>query len=494
MTKTDVDKPAPNGNCPQCGKRIDSDSRAGSLTSYLFQNSSCRCNSSKSVQQLRPAKEGERQDFCPRCGLRNSGEVRAGSITGFLFQDIRCKCAPDEVFGAEVMNEKLWKLKQSDAGKTFSAGSDKKSKSSSKSINLAKGAIIGGAYRIVKLIGRGGMGEVYRAEHLTLSKTCALKVIPPDQVTEIGWQRFQTEAKAVAKLNHINLVKVSDLGIHDGCLPFYAMEYVDGRTMAELLEEQGPMPLNTALDIFAQICDGLDYSHRNGIIHRDIKPANIMLTKGVGGKISVKILDFGLAKQTHQDRNKQSLTAIGEVLGSPYYMSPEQCEGDRIDIRSDIYSAGCTLFECLVGTPPFDDNIPAAIVRAHMTAEAPSLESVVGPDIFPDALEVVIAKLLRKNPVERYQTMSELRGDLSRVARGENVLPFYMSRNNYSGNEGQIAVSQDDMGKGVTGSDKLQIFSDIAQSRRGQAILALICAAVAGIGGGAWLLWRWLSH
>ncbi len=165
------------------------------------------------------------------------------------------------------------------------------------------GAIIGGAYEIIKLLGRGGMGEVYLARHKTLDKKCALKVIPPDQVTEVGWQRFQLEARAVAKLDHINLVRVTDLGIHEGCLPFYAMDFVDGKNLAEILAEQGPMPLNMVLEIFTQVCDGVECAHRGGILHRDLKPANIMLTTSDPGLKQAKVMDFGLAKLTGQDRD-----------------------------------------------------------------------------------------------------------------------------------------------------------------------------------------------
>jgi serine/threonine protein kinase len=122
----------------------------------------------------------------------------------------------------------------------------------------------------------------------------------------MGWQRFQAEAKSIAKLDHINLVKVSDLGIHEGCLPFYAMEFIDGTTLAEMLEQHGPMPLTQALQVFIQICAGVDYAHRNGIVHRDLKPANIMLMQSAGEKLQVKILDFGLVKLTLSDQQKQS--------------------------------------------------------------------------------------------------------------------------------------------------------------------------------------------
>jgi serine/threonine protein kinase len=457
---------------------------------------------------------GDNQDFCPKCGLLMSGPGRVGSITTFLFQDVRCKCQADKNFGPGFMAARLLKLKQSEMGSTFSdervAESEatvaapqsgtvaqkkmpapespqrvqRKQEQASKSvgIGLAKGAIIGGAYRIVALIGKGGMGEVYLSEHRMLDKKCALKVIPPEQVTEIGWLRFQAEARAVAKLDHINIVKVLDLGIHEGCLPFYAMEYVSGKTMAALLNAHGPMPLNTALDIFDQICDGLDCSHRNGIIHRDLKPANIMLSRASDGKISVKILDFGLAKLAQHDRHRQSLTALGEIMGSPFYMSPEQCEGDKIDRRSDIYSLGCNLFECLTGRPPFDRDLSAAIIRAHLMEEAPSLESATGRGIFPESMEVILAKLLRKNPVERYQSMAEVRGDLARVGRGEKVQPFYMNRGVPAGGDRITEkTSKGELEAPNSVLEKLQSFRFPSWGPRRLAIMvSILCMFLAG--------------
>ncbi len=295
------------------------------------------------------------------------------------------------------------------------------------SIKLAQGAIIGGVYKIETLIGKGGMGEIYLADHLNLGRRCALKVLPPDSVTENGWMRFQTEAKAVARLNHVNILQVSDLGIHEGCLPFYAMEYVEGHNLAELLSQRGPMPLPQALDIFKQICDGIEHAHRNGIIHRDLKPGNIMVDFGTGRPM-VKILDFGLAKLTQGDRHQQSLTSVGDIFGSPFYMSPEQCAGERVDNRSDIYSIGCTLFECLTGRPPFTGKLSTSVLLQQQEVDAPQLSSVIGKNRLPEALELVMAKLLRKNPVERYQTAGELKGDLERIERGESVQPFYLGR------------------------------------------------------------------
>ncbi len=428
--------------CPDCGKRIAGSSRAGSLTSYLFQPFSCTCADGSGKGQPGPGsgtppeagphrQQAPDKIFCPVCGLQRATSSQLGSLTGFLFQNTRCKCAIKEQSADGEMAERFWQLRQAEGGTTFdgtSMATDIDQTVPRASVGLRPGAVIGGAYRIIRLIGKGGMGEVYLALHLALGKNCALKVIPPEQVTEDGWQRFQNEARAIAELDHINLVKVTDLGVHQGCLPIYAMEYVDGVTLDDLLKSQGPMPLKETLDILIQICEGLDFAHRRGMVHRDLKPTNIMLVNSQSRHHSVKILDFGLIKLTQKDRHQQSLTAAGDVFGSPFYMSPEQCVGDKIDNRSDIYSLGCVLFEILTGRPPFDVGRPVQILINHQTADPPTLDSRAGAKAFPEAMEVVLAKLLRKNPAERYQTLLELRGDLEKVARGEEVQPVYFSR------------------------------------------------------------------
>jgi len=365
-------------------------------------------------------------DFCPRCGLVKERKKNIGSLTGYLFQDTRCRCAVDEDFKQESMSQKFWKLKAS--GELVASRENLEDGKARTRVNLVPGAIIAGVYEIKSLIGRGGMGEVYLAKHATLGKRCALKVIPPEQVTEVGWQRFQTEARLFSRLDHANLVRVTDLGIHDGCLPFYAMDYIEGHTLSDLIAEHGRLKLSEVLEIFIQVCDGVDFAHRHGIIHRDLKPANIIISVDRSGKVLVKILDFGLAKLTQHDRGKQSLTAVGEVFGSPFYMSPEQCEGEKLDNRSDIYSIGCTMYECLCERPPFTGHLAQAIMAAHRLGDAPTLAAAVGAGIYPDSMEVVLAKLLRKNPAERYQTMAELKGDLEKISRGEEVAPFYVSR------------------------------------------------------------------
>ncbi|MBS1992371.1 MAG: serine/threonine protein kinase [Cyanobacteria bacterium SZAS LIN-3] len=408
-----------SNRCEQCGKQRADGEKAGSLTSYLF--SPLRCSCGRDSARPTGGFDDERK-FCPLCGLLVVPSHRLGSLTSFLFQSTRCKCLPKDSRIDKHMSVRFRKLKLSSADKTFVSGGDR-SPGVAGRVDLAPGAVIAGTYLIRQKLGQGGMGEVYLAKHQALGRKCAIKVIPPDQVNEMGWTRFQLEAKVVAKLEHKNLVRVTDLGIHENCLPFYAMDYIDGKDLSELLALNGPMALEEVLDIFIQVCDGVECAHRAGVLHRDLKPANIMVRGGENGRHHVSVLDFGLAKLVRQDRAKQSLTTIGDVFGSPYYMSPEQCRGERIDHRSDIYSIGCTMFECLTGRPPFDGNIPTAVMFSHMEAPPPTLRSV-RPDLpLPESIDVVMTRLLRKDPAQRYQWLSELRADLELVAAGYDVEP-----------------------------------------------------------------------
>jgi len=289
---------------------------------------------------------------------------------------------------------------------------------------LPANSIIGGAFRVIGMIGQGGMGVVYLVEQLSLKKQLALKVLSPEFVNEQSWLRFQAEAKTLAALNHATLVKVYDLGIHDRSLPFYSMDYLQGLNLEEILIADGPLPLSQALSIFIEALGGLAYAHRNGIIHRDLKPSNIMLSTAGGGR-QVKILDFGISKLVLPGGSlTQSLTSTGEVFGSPYYMSPEQCVGDVVDARSDIYSIGCSLFEVLTGFVPFEGRSSVETVAMHQDRDAPRLSEVSSANEFPPSVELVLSKCLAKLPQDRYQTAKELSLDLERILDGKDVLAY----------------------------------------------------------------------
>jgi tRNA A-37 threonylcarbamoyl transferase component Bud32 len=292
---------------------------------------------------------------------------------------------------------------------------------------LQLGSILGGSYRVDSILGRGGMGVVYLAEHLLIKRSYALKVLAPDQVNEANWNRFQSEGKAIAKLEHHNIVKIYDMGVDHGQCPYYVMDLLEGPSLADFIKTNGPLTVDQAVEIFTQICDGLGYAHQCGIIHRDVKPSNIILTglmDSPRSPVVVKIVDFGLAKLVGaMAQAGQSQTATGEVFGSPYYMSPEQCLGGKIDERSDIYSLGCTLFECLTGRPPFRGASALQTVLMHQNEKPPSLADACPDREFSPVSEQLVALMLKKRPAERPQSMAYVAHDLARIKEGKSVKP-----------------------------------------------------------------------
>jgi serine/threonine protein kinase len=299
------------------------------------------------------------------------------------------------------------------------------------------GSIVGGCYTLTAIVGRGGMGVVYTADHQTIKRNYALKALALDQINASNWIRFQSEGKAIARLEHHNIVKVYDMGIENGERPYYVMDLLEGPSLAEFIKLYGALNGDQAVEIFSQICAGLAYAHKSGIIHRDIKPANIILT-GLQrpdqrdrpvtppdlSRVVVKIVDFGLAKAIGDTaRAGQSQTATGEIFGSPYYMSPEQCLGAKIDERSDIYSLGCALFECLTGSHPFAGETALQTVMMHQNQKPPRLADVRQDLEFLPGWEQLVATMLKKRPAERPQTMAAVAHDLERIKEGKPVKP-----------------------------------------------------------------------
>lgn len=283
--------------------------------------------------------------------------------------------------------------------------------------DFQQGDLVGNTYVVTAYVGRGAMGHVYRVHHERLDADYALKTLSADRISDIAWKRFQNEAKAMAMLNHPNVVNIYDLGLHGGNLPFYVMDLLEGEDLAQILSESGPPPAEEAARIFLEVFAGINFAHKKGIIHRDIKPGNIFLLKQPGSVGErVKILDFGIAKlsEPHATIN-QELTTKGDAVGTPCYMSPEQCMGQRVDTRSDIYSLGCTLFETLTGNPPFRSRNPTETMMMQLSAVPATLTKATGGKSFPEELETLVAKMLEKQPPERYQTVEQAAKDLAAI-------------------------------------------------------------------------------
>ena len=289
---------------------------------------------------------------------------------------------------------------------------------------FAPGNILAGKYKIISILGTGGMGTVYRVQQVFLSKMLALKTLDSKQVSDVLIRRFQVEAKAASSLSHPNLIQVHDFGLLNDDEPYLVMDLVDGITLADMLKTQGPMPYQQLGPLFAQICFGLAYAHDQGVVHRDIKPSNIMIVNGLpmATEGSVKVVDFGIAKLINTDGGEiQALSRTGDIFGSPLYMSPEQCSGGEVDRRTDVYALGCVLFEALTGTPPHVGTNSLLTMMLHQSQPAPTLKEASLGKEFPAALEQIVERMLRKLPAERYQNLGLVAHDLAGACSGASL-------------------------------------------------------------------------
>jgi serine/threonine protein kinase len=277
---------------------------------------------------------------------------------------------------------------------------------------------LGERYELGALIGRGGMADVRVGRDLRLGRTVAIKRLRTDLASDPTFQaRFRREAQSAASLNHPAIVAVYDTAEepdNEGhLLPYIVMEYVDGRTLREVLREGRKILPERALEITADILSALDYSHRAGIVHRDIKPANVMLTPSG----QVKVMDFGIARAVAD--SSATMTQTAAVLGTAQYLSPEQARGEPVDARSDIYSTGCLLYELLTGRPPFVGDSPVSVAYQHVR-ETPERPSLYNPEVTDD-VDAIVAKALTKRIENRYQSAAEMRADIERALAGQSV-------------------------------------------------------------------------
>ncbi len=274
-----------------------------------------------------------------------------------------------------------------------------------------KGRVLGGRYQLDSCIGSGGMGAIYKARRLHIGDTVAVKVLRPEVVNDsLSRERFHREARAAAMLNHPNAVVIHDFGEDADGTAYIVMELLEGHSLRQILNEQKTMPPERTYGVLRQACAALESAHRRGIIHRDIKPDNIILTNSEDLTDHVKILDFGIAKLRDKAVDtaslEKSLTTVGTVIGTPHYMSPEQCQGEPADARSDIYSLGVVIYEMLTGAVPFTAKTPTGVAVKHVT-EPPKPLSNTLPGIAA-ALDKVVMRALAKNAADRQQSALEL--------------------------------------------------------------------------------------
>jgi serine/threonine-protein kinase len=268
--------------------------------------------------------------------------------------------------------------------------------------------VLNGRYEIESVLGQGGMAKVFKGTDKVLGRTVAIKVLSPQFTDDAQFvARFRREAQSAAALNHPNIVGVFDTG-SQGDVHYIVMEYVEGRTLRDVIRNEGPLLPQRAAEIADAVAKALEPAHQAGMVHRDIKPGNIMLTSDG----EVKVMDFGIARTSTGD----TLTQTAAVLGTASYLSPEQAQGQSVDARSDIYSLGCVLYEMVAGRAPFTGDSPVAIAYRHVRDD-PVGPSRINPDV-PSDLEAVILKAMAKNPANRYQTAAELRQDLGRLLQG----------------------------------------------------------------------------
>src|SRR6202162_2934943 len=269
-----------------------------------------------------------------------------------------------------------------------------------------------GRYRILRKLGTGGMANVYLAEDEVLGRRVAIKILNDRHAGDDQFvDRFRREAKNAASLSHPNIVSIYDRGEAEGTY-YIAMEYLDGRSLKELILTRGPAPLNVAIEYVRQILSALRFAHRHGIVHRDIKPHNVL----VDAEGRVKVTDFGIARA-----GTSQMTEAGSIVGTAQYLSPEQARGTDVDQRSDLYSLGVVLYELLTGALQFNGDTPVEIAMKHLSTipEAPSAKR---PDV-PRDLDLIVTRALAKDPDDRYQSAEEMDADLERFLRGAAVSP-----------------------------------------------------------------------
>jgi serine/threonine protein kinase len=284
------------------------------------------------------------------------------------------------------------------------------------------GRVIAGRYRLMEKLGQGGMGTVYKGQHIKMQRLTAIKILTSDLVSNEEFiVRFQREAEMASQIDHPNAVSIYDFGEAEDGLIYLAMEFVDGPPLSEIMRREGPLPLDRVVRITKQAAEALGAAHALGIIHRDFKPDNIMVCDKPGRRDWVEVVDFGIAKRPAADAQQQGLTQVGFVLGTPLYMSPEQVAGELLDQRSDLYSLALVAYEMLSGDLPFEGATTQSKMVKRLL-EPPRLISHIRPQLnVPPAVEAVILRALARTPNQRYSSTVEFAAAFEAAARPEPV-------------------------------------------------------------------------
>lgn len=351
------------------------------------------------------------ESLCQRCGLR-IGQV--GSFTYWIFKDDRCQCAAaSSEPGAQSQVVSAAPLKQ----------------------------ILNDRYELIDCVGRGAMGFVYKGVDLTNGQTVALKIMRPELAeNQLAVKRLMREVAVVSSLSNSNLGHVHGYGQEKSGAPYLVMDFVEGQNLAEVIKNEGNLKIGRALEIFLQISSGLMCAHANGIIHRDLKPSNVIVQHKENGQDRAVIVDFGFARILRDATDTVRLTQEGEAFGSPAYMSPEQCLGEELDVRSDIYSFGCLMYETLTGAPPLvGDNVLATVAKQvrETVVSMRAHDAAISEEI-----DELVLKCLSKEPVLRYQKASDLRADLEKIKQGGYVTSSAKRARKSSKSEKQSGDSQ----------------------------------------------------
>jgi|AGTN01.2.fsa_nt_gi Serine/threonine protein kinase len=337
-------------------------------------------------------------ELCRLCG-KPTGQSRPGSFTGWIFKAGKCQCTIRTAPTKSAEKPDVTLVEQPDH----------------------EFPRLASRYEVISFIGEGGMGSVYKVIDQETEQILAIKILRRELAADTtAVKRFEQEAVAASNLDHPNLVPVYGAGhTYDGT-PFLIMDFIDGKSLSEVLKQEERVPLNLALEIFVEICDALSHAHSKGIIHRDLKPSNVILSE-VDGIRKVHLVDFGIAKVQSSDvRQTIDLTSSGDVLGSPVYMSPEQCLSLSLDARSDIYSFGCLMYEVLTSRPPFTGDNPVQVIARHLNEIPAPISSHPLINVSED-LESIVLTCLEKKPEQRYQDLDALRKDIESVRAGRRV-------------------------------------------------------------------------